>query len=173
MLTEIFMHTPKWVFFVFAGLLWFGARQLIANRVSLNRVTLMPIVMTALAVLGVTSAFRDSAFALLAWAAAAAITLLLMLQRPVPQGTRYDPATRRFHVAGSALPLALMMGIFFTKYAVGAALGMHPELHRDPVFALAIPVLYGAFSGVFMGRALRLWKVALRDDRALARAGSL
>jgi hypothetical protein len=170
-LTEIMQHTPKWVFFLFAGLLWLGAKQLIANSVSLLRVTLMPLAMAGLSVYGVTSAFGDSTGALLAWAVAAAALLALVLQRPLPAGTRYDPVGRRFHVAGSGWPLALMMGIFFTKYAVAAALAMHPGLRADGQFALWVPAVYGVFTGLFVGRAVRLWKLAIRDDRALAAGG--
>lgn len=65
-----------------------------------------------------------------------------------------------------------MMGIFFTKYVVGVALVMHPELRHDSVFAVAIPVLYGAFSGVFAARALRLWKLAIATDAMASRAGA-
>ena len=73
-------------------------------------------------------------------------------------------------MAGSAVPLMLMMGIFFTKYVVGVSLSMHPELaHQTPV-AVGISALYGAFTGIFVGRAARLWKLAIRTDRGVASA---
>jgi hypothetical protein len=164
MLMQVILHTPKWVFAVFFLLLWLGAKQLLANNVSLSRVTLMPVAMGGLSVYGVLSVFGDSFGALLGWAAAAVVLLALVLQRPLPATTRYDAAQRRFHVAGSAVPLVLMMGIFLTKYVVGAALAMHPELRQQAAFGLAVPVLYGAFTGVFAGRAVRLWKLAIRTD---------
>jgi hypothetical protein len=68
------------------------------------------------------------------------------------------------------VPLLLMMGIFFTKYGVGVTLALHPGMRHDASFALAIPVLYGVFSGVFAGRAVRLWKLAIREDRVAASA---
>jgi len=66
----------------------------------------------------------------------------------------------------------LMMGIFLTKYVVGAALAMHPELRQQAAFGLVIPVLYGAFSGVFAARAVRLWKLAIRTDAMTATVGA-
>ncbi|MDP9989564.1 hypothetical protein J2W28_006858 [Variovorax boronicumulans] len=164
MLLQILLHTPKWVFAVFVLLVWLGAKQLLSNSVSLSRVTLMPILMGGLSVFGVISAFGDSLGALLGWAAAAAVLIALVLQRPLPATTRYDAANRQFHLAGSAVPLALMMGIFCTKYVVGVALAMHPELRHQAAFALAIPTLYGAFSGIFAARAVRLWKLAITTD---------
>jgi hypothetical protein len=168
---EILLHTPKWVYLVFALLLWFGAKQLVANTLSLGRAALMPFAMTALSLSGVTSAFGDSPVALLAWAAGALVLVVLVQQRALPAATRYDAATRRFHVAGSAVPLLLMMGIFFTKYAVGVSLALHPGIRHDHMFAIVMPLVYGAFSGIFAGRALRLWRLAIRADRALAGAG--
>lgn len=53
-----------------------------------------------------------------------------------------------------------MMGLFLTKYTVGVALALHPELRRQAAFGLAVPLLYGAFSGVFAARALRMWRLA-------------
>ncbi len=164
MLMQVILHTPKWVFAVFFLLLWLGARQLLANNVSLSRVTLMPVAMGGLSVYGVISVFGDAFGPLLGWAAAAMVMLALVLQRPLPATTRYDAAERRFHVAGSPVPLMLMMGIFVTKYVVGAALAMHPELRQQAVLGLVVPVIYGAFSGVFVARAVRLWKLAIRTD---------
>ncbi|MGJ7564364.1 DUF6622 family protein [Variovorax sp. GB1R11] len=164
MLMQVILHTPKWVFAVFFLLLWLGAKQLLANDVSLSRVTLMPVAMGGLSVYGVISVFGDAFGPLLGWAAAAMVMLALVLQRPLPATTRYDAAERRFHVAGSPVPLMLMMGIFVTKYVVGAALAMHPELRQQAVLGLVVPVIYGAFSGVFVARAVRLWKLAIRTD---------
>ncbi len=165
MLLEIIAHTPRWVFIVFALLLWLGAKQLLANRVSLLRVTIMPVAMAGLSMYGVLSAFGDSPMALTGWAAAAVVLAMLVMQRALPAATRYNAETRRFHVPGSAVPLALLMGIFFTKYVVGVMVAMHPELAHQHDFALGIGTLYGAFSGIFAARALRLWRLAIRQDR--------
>jgi hypothetical protein len=176
MLLQILAHTPRWVFVLFFVLVWYGAKQLFANTVSLFRLTLMPVAMTGLSIYGLLSAFGDSPYALLGWAAGAAALAAFVLQRALPATTRYDAATRRFHLAGSGVPLALMMGIFFTKYGVGVTLVMHPAFAHQAGFTLGIATLYGAFSGIFLARALRLWKLALGEDRArlespLARLG--
>ena len=170
MLMQILSHTPRWVFGLFAFLVWLGARQLTAGSVGLTRVSVMPVIMTGLSVYGVVSVFGDSPAALVGWGVAALVMAALVLQRALPASTRYDAATRQFHLAGSAVPLALMMGIFFTKYVVGVLLAMHPELRHGALFATLVPTLYGVFSGVFAGRAIRLWKLALRQDRDLSAA---
>ena len=60
MLLQILAHTPAWVFALFTLLLWMGITQLFPRRASLARITVMPVVMTALAVYGVVSAFADT-----------------------------------------------------------------------------------------------------------------
>lgn len=170
MVLEILAHTPRWVFALFALLVWLGSKQLLTSRMSLKRLTVLPIAMTGLSLYGVVSAFRESPMALVCWAVAA-VVFALLLQRPLHAATRYDAGTRSFEVAGSAVPLMLMMGIFFTKYLVGVLMSMHPALAHQASFVLPVSLVYGAFSGIFAARALRMWKLAIRTDRADTAAG--
>ena len=39
MLLQILANTPKWVFALFAALLWLGLSQLLTRRVGLSRIT--------------------------------------------------------------------------------------------------------------------------------------
>ncbi|MEZ0202931.1 DUF6622 family protein [Ideonella sp.] len=165
MLMQIVSHTPTWVFALFAGLLWLGGRQMMARRMKLSRITLVALLMTGLSVAGVWSAFHATPVALLAWALAAALATALVVRRPLPQGLRYDTASRECLVPGSAVPLMLMMGIFVTKYVVGVLVAMQPAMAQQLGFASAMSAAYGVFSGVFVGRAMRLWQLALRMNR--------
>jgi len=161
MLMHILSSTPKWVFILFTALLWLGLQQMLPRRVGLNRATLLPVSMTALSLYGVASAFGDQPVALLAWLAGTAVVFAAALQLQTSTGIHYDATNRRFLLPGSIVPLVLFMGIFVTKYAVGVSIGMQPALARDPSFALTASALYGAFSGIFMARAVKLWRIAL------------
>lgn len=172
MLLQILSHTPHWVFGLFALLAWLGAKQLRDNDVAQLRIAVMPLAMVGLSLYGVVSAFGDAPLALAGWAAAALVAGLFVQSIALPAATRFDAASRRFHLPGSAVPLLLMMGIFFTKYVVGVLLVMHPVLAHQPYFAIAVSTLYGAFSGIFFSRALRLWKLAHREGRGLVGAGA-
>ena len=166
MLYQILIRTPIWVWGLFALLLWLGLKQAKPRSVGLRRITIMPIAMMGLSLYGTVSAFGATPTLLLVWFASAAALVALVLRQPLPANTRYDSGTRVFQVQGSWVPLALMMGIFATKYFVGVASAMHPELTRDSAFALGFSALYGAFSGVFAARAACLWRFALRQTRA-------
>jgi hypothetical protein len=43
---------------------------------------------------------------------------------------------------------------------------MAPRLIQGMQYALVVAALYGAFTGVFVGRASRLWRLALRPAAA-------
>ena len=164
MLIQILQHTPKWVFVLFAALLWLGLSQMLTRTVRFKRIALQAIGLTGFSLYGVASAFPDISLALLVWLASSGAMFAIVMQRPVPSGTRYDSWQQRFTLPGSALPLVLIMGLFCIKYAVGVTLALQPALARELTLALACSATYGAFSGVFAARAARLWRWALRQD---------
>ncbi len=166
MLMHIVASTPKWVFVLLFALLLLGLKQMLPSRVSLNRATVIPLAMTVLSLFGVVSAFGDSPLALVAWFAGAAVAFGVSIQMLTSTKIQFDAVGRQFHIPGSAIPLALFMGIFFTKYAVGVSIGMHPSLAQDSNFVLVFSVLYGTSSGIFVARASRLWRMALANDIA-------
>ena len=171
-LVQVIERTPLWVWGLLAALLVLGGSQWFDRGVSLRRALLMPAAMTGLSAYGVLSAFGQGPMApavLGAWLGAALVVaaVALWLQPQPAAATRYDAQTRCFFVPGSAAPLALILGIFLTKYLVGVELAMQPTLARDTEFALQIAVLYGLFSGVFAARAMRLWRLARRSGTQL------
>lgn len=172
MFMQILAGTPKWVFVLFVALVWLGVKQMMPRRVGLNRITIMPLAMTCLSLYGVTSAFGDTPQALLTWLAGATVAFTLNFQLRNWTQIQYDAASRSFQMPGSAVPLALFMGIFFTKYAVGVSLGVQPALAHNSSFALTIGALYGAFSGIFLARAAKLWRIALAQASAGIQKGS-
>ena len=161
---QILQNTPTWVFGVFALLLALGSRQLLPSRAGLRRLTVVAVAMAGWSAFGLVAAFGSTPATWGIWALAAAAMLTWTLQRPLPAGVRFDRAQMAFTLPGSVGPLALMMGIFFTKYAVGVQLALHPELAHRAGFAVGASMLFGAFAGLFLGRTMRLWKLALRAD---------
>lgn len=164
-LAPVLKNTPVWVWGLLAALLALGLSQTRSRSVSRVRMALMPLAMTGLSLWGTVSAFGQSplfGYVLLAWAAGAALMLGLTAPLAAPEGAYYDAARRSFKLPGSWLPLALILGIFLTKYVVGVELSMQPALARDGAYSLIAGGLYGLFSGTFAGRAARLWRLALR-----------
>lgn len=168
-LGPVLQHTPAWVWGLLAILLALGLSQLRSRQVSQVRMAIMPLAMTGLSLWGTASAFGKSplfGYVLLTWLASALLMAGLLGRTAAPAGTRHDAASRSFWIPGSWLPLVLILGIFLTKYVVGVDLTMQPQLVRDGQYALIIGALYGVFSGVFAGRTIRLWRLALRPVAA-------
>ncbi|MFN3439209.1 MAG: DUF6622 family protein [Acidovorax sp.] len=174
MLGQIIQNTPFWVWGLLAGLLGLGGSQLFDRNVSLVRAMVMPVAMTGLSVYGLVSAFGKAGTVLGAWLIAATLiaALALWLQPTAPSDTLYAGSSRSFFIPGSAMPLALILGIFLTKYFVGVELALQPALTRDSSFALQIAVLYGVFNGLFAARALRLWRLARQNNPLAATPAS-
>lgn len=166
MLHQVFSNTPRWVWVLLLALLWIGCKQAVTRTASLKRITVMPLVMTGLSLSGTVTAFGAEPMVLLAWLGAASLVGTVVLQRPLPHATHYNPVERRFSIPGSWVPLLLIVGLFITKYVVGAATSMHPALAQNANFSLCFGALYGAFSGLFLARAARLWRLALASNPA-------
>jgi hypothetical protein len=170
-LGTVLSKTPLWVGGLFAGLLALGLSQVRGRQVSQLRMTIMPLAMTGLSLWGTASAFGRSplfGYVMLAWAVGALLVGGLIAMSSAPAGTRHDASSRSFHIPGSWLPMALILGIFLTKYIVGVDLSMQPGLAHDTPYTLVVGALYGIFSGAFAGRAIRLWRLALRPAGALS-----
>jgi hypothetical protein len=164
-LGTVLSKTPLWVGGLFAGLLALGLSQVRDRQVSRLRMAIMPFAMTGLSLWGTASAFGKSplfGYVTLVWAVGALLVGGLVAMSSAPAGTRHDAASRSFHIPGSWLPMALILGIFLTKYIVGVDLTMQPSLAHDAQYTLAVGALYGIFSGAFAGRAARLWRLTLR-----------
>jgi hypothetical protein len=58
-------------------------------------------------------------------------------------------------VRGSWAPLAMMMAVFFTKYAASVLLAVLPHAREDALVAAGVCALFGAFNGYFLGRLAR------------------
>jgi hypothetical protein len=165
MLGPVLQGTPVWVWGLLASLVALGLSQVRTRTASLARVTFMPVAMTAMSLWGTSSAFASSpmiGYVMMAWMLAAAVSLSGIAPLSPPAGARYDGASRSFALPGSWVPMALIVGIFLTKYVVGVDMAMQPALARDAQYTLFAGALYGAFSGIFIGRAARLWRLAYR-----------
>jgi hypothetical protein len=153
---QILQRTPPWVFVLFAVLLVLGAMQSRPRDIGRARVALMPAIFLPLSLWGIWSAFGPEVFAFAAWLAGVGAAVLINLYARAPRKVSYAPDTRLFHVAGSWIPLTMMMAIFFARYAIAVAMAMQPALKSMPVFAAGVGAAYGLMSGSFLARALRI-----------------
>jgi uncharacterized membrane protein len=168
-LLPIVRNTPPWAWLLLASLVTGGLAQVRERSASMLRISVLPLALALFSLWSAVSAFGRSPVmpeALWLWAmAAAAMTALLA---PGQTAAQFDAASRTYRLPGSWLPLVLMVGIFCVRYTVAVRLALHPSLVMDTSFVLPVATLYGALSGIFLGRAARLWRLALPPQHALA-----
>jgi hypothetical protein len=154
MFIQILKHTPIWVFVLFVGLFAYGVSQRQTRLMSRYRLGMLPVVMLALSVTGVYSAFGLSLLVIVAWLAGLGLAVGTGLAFGSRRGVSYSSELDLFHVPGSWVPLLLMMLIFFTKYAVGISLARQLPFAQTAWFGDTISFVYGFLSGMFIARAL-------------------
>ena len=157
-----FHGVPVWVFVLLVALIALGVAQSLPRSVALRRTAVLPVVLLGVSMAGVVSTFGAVPAALAAWAAGVAASVVALHGRVDVKAVHYDPAQRRFELPGSWAPLALILGVFAVKFAVGMTLGRQPALASSLPLAVAASAAYGSFSGAFLGRAMALWAVARR-----------
>jgi len=160
MFTAILQGAPTWVWFLLAALIALGLSQSFPRTMTVRRATIVPVVLVVFSLVGVTSTFRGDALAVVAWAVALAAVASLSVGLGVWRGIAWSDATQQLKVPGSWWPLVLIVGLFITKFAVGATLAIQPAHAHEPMFAATVGAVYGAFSGMFFSRGLAMWKVA-------------
>ena len=170
MLLQIVAHTPPWVWGLLVALIAFGTWQSLPRRLTIRRVVVLPLVLLALSLAGVASTFGLTAAALAPWGLGLVAAFVLGRAHVGPRGARWDAATALLHVPGSGLPLALILLLFVLKYGVGVTLALQPGLAHDAGFDAVVGLAYGSFSGLFVARALTLWRLARPGWVGTARA---
>lgn len=159
-MSDIVLKAPIWVWPLLLVLIALGFMQSRSRTVPPQPVIAISTAMLCLSAYGVITSFQGSVLALMVWFKLLSITLLICRKMGYPQGWQFDALSGRMQVPGSWLPMALFLGIFLTKFAVGAALAIHPALAVRPQFALPICALYGLLSGIFAARALHALRIS-------------
>jgi hypothetical protein len=162
MFTSIVQHTPVWVWGLFTAVIALGLSQTRDREVTLVRITILPLVLIALSMSGVLSAFGHAPLPLGGWASGVGAALVFGRQFVAVRGARWLAESGRLYVPGSWLPLVLIVGLFCIKYVAGASLAMHPALATNATFAGLCSLAYGSFSGLFLARTLSLRRLAIR-----------
>jgi hypothetical protein len=172
-ITMILSHTPTWVWGMLAALLALGLLQLRTRRVSRAQLLALPLVLLGLGLWSLAPGFAAQPVAALAWLGALAAFAALGLRLPRPAQARWLAGTQRLQLPGSWVPMALIVAIFCLRYATGVAMALHPQWRTDAAVQLTLAALFGALSGIFIGRALGLLRLTRQPATTIASDVSL
>lgn len=159
MLSQILKHTPLWVFVLFLVLLVYGLSQLKPRQVSRSRLFILPAVMLGLSLLGVFTGFGFKPTAFFMWVIGVGAALGIGQWHMPPRRRDIISTTVNYYIPGSWGPLALMMTIFAIKYAVGVIHARHLAIAQVDTFVWIVCLSYGLLSGVFLVRALKVYRI--------------
>jgi hypothetical protein len=159
-LSEIIQHTPTWVFILFFALLALGFKQSKPRVVRVSTVFILPAAMVIFSFFGMYSVFGMPLLALALWTVSLLLLAAIGLKLQSPALVTYSKTDQQLTIPGSWVPLCLMMAIFFTKYVVGVAVARDLPIVQQQIFLVVISSLYGAFSGVFLGRSLVMFQAS-------------
>ncbi len=163
MLVSILSHTPTWVFVVLAGLIAFGLRQAWPRTVSRRRLVVLPLAVAGYSLYGVATAGGDSRLALAAWLLAVAVAFLLT-RMALPKGVHAGVGDS-VRVPGSWLPMAVIVGLFVSRYAYHVMLAIHPEVQHAVGLMALFSFVFGLLGGLLLSRSILL---AARTPRLVA-----
>ena len=154
MFVEILVHTQIWVFGLLGFLLFLGWQQSQNRIVKKNVIFILPIGMLLLSYFGVFSSFGISLLTMSLWILGVFITAYACFIAFPVRGVSYNIESASYKIMGSWVPLTLMMAIFFTKYVIAVLSVLNPTLLENTTATYTCSFIYGAFSGVFIARAL-------------------
>ena len=159
---QTLQHIPLWVFGLFFGLVALGWLQTRTRQVRKLQLLGVKVALTVVTLISVVQLWWPTpwlAIALISWALTGLFVIWASRQSAAPAGASYNPATQRFTLPGSWLPLALFMAIFACKFVVGMLSAVAPEHIRSLPAAIGISALYGLLSGIVIARVWRLLKL--------------
>ena len=152
MLINFLTNTPFYVYWIFFSLLFVGISQLRTRSVGLKRALIIPIVLIILSIYGLISDFGITLFSTSIWIVGMILALILNSMIKKKKEIIYFKETKTFMIAGSFIPLTMMMLLFCVKYTVGAVTTLELEVLYNSSFIGIFSLLYGIFTGTYLLR---------------------
>jgi hypothetical protein len=162
---HILIHTPIWVFPLFAYLVWLGIKATRPRTVTIWRSLIVPAVFIVWGLSRLLSR-QDYAWPLVTWVAAAAVLLVIGLLTARP--FELDHTTGEIKRPGSWVPLIRNVTVFALQYTVAVIAAVDP--HDATTAAIVGRAISGGTTGYFLGRTVALlrqyWKQRREDIKA-------
>lgn len=151
---EILAHTPTYVWFLLAWLVWQGFQSLKPKSQPVWRLLVVPVVFGLWGLWPLFGGPFAGMPAVLVWLAAFLVFLPLgFLTGPKLLAKQPDGTLLR---TASVVPLVRNIGLFFLHYALAATMAVRPDM--QDTLLLAGFALSGLSIGYFSGWSLCLWR---------------
>ncbi len=152
MIINFLLNTPFYVYWIFFSLLFVGISQLKTRSVGLRRALIIPIILILLSIYGLTHDFGITFFSTSIWIVGMISAVILNTMIKKKKEIIYLKESKTFTIAGSFIPLSMMMLLFWVKYTVGAVTALELEILHNSSFIGIFSLLYGLFTGTYLLR---------------------
>lgn len=158
-IAEILRHTPVWAWGILAGLVGLGLMQMRDQAVSRTRLLITPLSLGLYSLYSTAHSFGTRPEVLVAWLAGLGLVVAAqaMARRP---GEMHLDGQGNIVVHGSVRPLLGMVSVFGLRYVTAIIAAVSPAVATGEGFVVLMALAYGALSGLFAGRALRMLRKA-------------
>lgn len=152
MIVSILSSIPLWVFPLFLGLCFLGARAMRKREVPVLLIYALPLLglLSLDRARGLEHAELSLAVLAVAWAAGGAAGHHLQARWTLGRSIKH------VRLAGEWGTMLCLMGLFCANFATGMVQGMSPDLANGQVFAVLYGTWTGSLSGMLAGRALHV-----------------
>ena len=163
---RILIHTPIWVFPLFAYLVWQGIKAMRPRTTTIWRALIVPAVFIVSGVSRIGLSHQDNIWPAVAWIASALALAPLGVLTPRP--FEVDHATGQIIRPGSVFPLIRNITVFGLQYTVAVIAAVHAD--DRTVAAIVSRAISGATAGYFIGSTVALLRQYWRQHEADIRA---
>jgi alpha-beta hydrolase superfamily lysophospholipase len=145
---DIVLHTPLWVWPLFALVLWLGWSARKPRVVHPLRLAALPLVGLGVTIAGVVQSAMP-AFTVAGWLVG--LLLALPVGYAVGRGREVHWQDGRVRIAGSWFLLGFALSIFAVRYALGVTFGVWPRLALQPAWIASAGLVGGVIAGIGLG----------------------
>ena len=149
-------HTPAWVYFLFALLIWAGIKASKPRVLPLKRILILPAVFIYMSVHTLMTSFAINPFEVSIWACAILLGAIIGWVEVYRyfQLIKIDKKQHLIKLPGSWATLVLVIIIFASQYYFGYEIAVDPALINQTWFEYSMLTVSGFATGVMIGRML-------------------
>jgi hypothetical protein len=149
---QILIHTPVWVFPLFAYLVWLGIKAMRPRTTTIQRSLIVPAIFIIWGLSSLVSQSHDTLLPLASWFAAALVLGATGFLSAKP--FELDHTTGEIKRPGSVVPLLRNITIFALQYAVRVIMAIDPDARTTAT--MVGRAVGGAMTGYFLGRTVAM-----------------
>jgi hypothetical protein len=149
---QTLLHTPAWVYLLFAYLMWRGINALQTQVRALKKLFILPIIFVIMSIHTLISEISISGLAVITWTAAIGCGIGLGWLQIVRLTLAVDREHCLIRIPGSWFTLLIILVIFVTKYYFNFKIAVDGTALKHAGFIMSFLFVSGISTGLFVGR---------------------